>query len=63
MNVSNDKYITKCSFCKYATKSGCMVKPSAYNCKEANDEYWQYVQNNKNNLQTQKSLRPWDKKR
>lgn len=58
----NKQLKTKCSFCRYATRSGCMVTPSAYYCKAANDEYYQYLQSKKTAQQTQKSLRPWDKK-
>jgi hypothetical protein len=59
----NNQLKTKCSFCRYATKSGCMVMPTSYYCKEANDEYYQYLQSKKTNQPAQKSLRPWDKKR
>ena len=58
-----NKPLTKCSFCKYATKSGCMVTPTAYYCKEAADEYFRHFQSSKNAPQPQKSLRSWDKKR
>lgn len=51
----------KCSFCKYATPRGCMVTPNSYYCREASDEYYQYLHNNKTQV-TQKSFRPWDKK-
>ena len=61
--VNINKFKTKCNFCRYATQSGCMVTPSTYNCKAANDEYYQYINSNKTNQQTQKSLRPWDKTR
>ena len=57
-----NKRISKCSFCKYSTGSGCMVTPDSYYCKEANNEFYQYLQNNKINTQTQKSLRSWDRK-
>jgi hypothetical protein len=40
-----------------------MVTPSAYYCKAANDEYYQYLQSKKANQPTQKSFRPWDKKK
>ena len=53
----------KCSFCVYYTGSSCMVTPSAYYCKRATDEYYQYLQSRKNNQMKQKSLRPWDKKK
>lgn len=56
---------TKCNFCKYTTGRGCMVTPNSHYCKEAIDEYYQYLRS-KNNMTTtsaQKSLRSWDKKR
>jgi hypothetical protein len=40
-----------------------MVTPSAYYCKAANDEYYQYLQSKKANQPIQKSFRPWDKKK
>ena len=59
----NNQSKTKCSFCRYATYGGCMVTPNSYYCKEANDEYYQFLRNKKTNLPSQKSLRSWDKKR
>ena len=55
---------TKCSFCKYATSRGCMVTPNSYYCKEANDEYYQYLRNKNTGAKqpATKSLRSWDKK-
>lgn len=61
--MNNTQYKTKCSFCKYATSSGCMVTPSKYYCKEATDEYFQYIQKAKQNTIVQKSLRSWNKNR
>lgn len=54
----------KCSFCRYWTGRGCMVTPNSAYCKEANDEYYQYLRNKKIGAQqpAQKSLRAWDKK-
>ena len=52
--------LSKCSFCSYATHSGCMVTPNSYYCKKATDEYYQYLRNSKQ--PAVKSLRPWDKK-
>ena len=52
----------KCSFCKYATSRGCMVTPNSYYCKEANDEYYQYLRTKNVKQPVQKSLRSWDKK-
>lgn len=54
---------TKCSFCKYATRNGCMVTPNSYYCREANDEFYQFLKNKKVAQPAQKSLRSWDKKR
>lgn len=61
----NNQYKTKCSFCRYATQRGCMVTPNSHYCKEANDEYYQYLKsrNNTVNIPAQKSLRSWEKKR
>ena len=58
----NNQPKNKCSFCKYATSRGCMVTPNSYYCKEANDEYYQYLRTKNINQPVQKSLRPWDKK-
>lgn len=52
----------KCSFCRYWSGRSCMVTPNSYYCKQANDEYYQYLRLGKSALPTQKSLRPWDKK-
>lgn len=61
----NNQYKTKCSFCKYATNGGCMVTPNSHYCKEANDEYYQYIRSKGNTASqpAQRSLRSWDKKR
>ncbi len=59
--MANTK-LTKCNFCNYATGSGCMVTPNSYYCKKANEEYYQYMQNNKVGQTAQKSLRSWDRK-
>lgn len=53
--------LTKCNFCTYATKTGCMVTPNSYYCKKAADEYYQYIRSSKQNNSI-KSIRPWDKK-
>ena len=55
--------LTKCSFCRYSTKSGCMVTPNSYYCKEAIDEYYSHLKNRQSTQPTQKSLRSWDKKK
>jgi hypothetical protein len=39
-----------------------MVTPNSYYCKEANNEYYQYLQNKKVSQPAQKSLRSWDKR-
>lgn len=40
---------TKCDFCQYATRGsgsqkGCMVTPNSFYCKEANDEFYAWLQ-------------------
>ena len=53
----------KCDFCQYWTGRGCMVTPNSYYCREANNEYYQYLKNtNTNNRTSIKSFRKWDKK-
>ena len=59
--MSNKK--TKCDFCKRWTGRSCMVTPSPANCREANNEYYQYMQNKTAFAEPQKSLRSWDKNR
>jgi hypothetical protein len=39
-----------------------MVTPNSAYCKEANNEFYVYLQNKKQQP-IQKSLRPWDRKR
>lgn len=58
------KILNKCNFCKYATTGGCMVTPNSHYCREANDEFYQYLRNKKasNQQSAQKSLRTWDKR-
>ena len=58
----NNTRLSKCNFCKYHTKSGCMSTPNSYYCKEANNEYYQYLRDKKSVQFNQKILRPWDKK-
>ena len=58
--MNNQK--TKCSFCKYATQNGCMVTPNSHYCKEANDEFYQFLRNKKATQPPQKSLRSWDRR-
>lgn len=38
-----NKQYTKCDFCQYRTRSGCTVTPNAYNCREANNEFYAYL--------------------
>ena len=35
--------LTKCSFCKYFSGTVCMTKPDSFYCKEAINEYLQYI--------------------
>lgn len=56
----NGKRLTKCDFCRYWTGSGCRVTPNSRYCKEASDEYYQYLRGGVQ--QKQKSLRSWDKR-
>ena len=62
MMIASQK--TKCSFCRYFSGRSCMVTPNSYYCKEASDEYYQYLRNKNTNSKqpVQKSLRSWDKK-
>ena len=53
--------LSKCNFCSYATKSGCMVTPNSYYCKKATDEYYQYIKGGQQSKPA-KSLRPWDRR-
>lgn len=41
--MSNLKKLTKCSFCKYKTPSGCAVKPDSYYCREAQAEFYAHL--------------------
>ena len=52
---------TKCDFCRYATKSGCMVTPNSAYCREATDELYRYLREGKTVTKV-KSLRSWDRK-
>lgn len=58
---NSNSFKNKCSFCQYATQSGCTVTPNSYYCRKATDEYYQYLQHSKPNQSTQKSLRSWAK--
>ena len=55
MNSKSTK-LTRCSFCRYWSGSSCMVTPSSYYCKDANDEYYQYINNNKYNTQVKEQI-------
>lgn len=57
-----NKLKSKCSFCRYATGSGCMVTPNSYYCREAIDEYYKYLKQKQVVQPAQKSLRSWDRK-
>ena len=58
--VNKQAKLTKCNFCRYWTGSSCRVVPNSAYCKEALDEYYQYLRGGK--LSKQKSLRSWDKR-
>jgi hypothetical protein len=63
MNVEKElimRKLTKCSFCSYATQTGCMVTPNSYYCKKANDEYYAYIRGTTRQTPV-KSLRPWQR--
>ena len=59
----NNQNKTKCAFCKYFSGSGCMATPNSAYCREATDEYYQYIKDKNAKQPAQKSLRSWDKKR
>ena len=62
-NQKTRKNVTKCDLCMYHTGHSCMVTPSKYTCKNANDEYYQYIRQTNNSASVaSKSLRPWDKR-
>jgi hypothetical protein len=58
--MANSK--TKCDFCRHWTGRSCMVTPNSHYCKEANDEFYQFLKNKKVAQPAQKSLRPWDRR-
>ena len=41
------KKLVKCDFCKYKSPSGCMTKPDSWYCKDATNELYQYLANQK----------------
>lgn len=55
-------YKSKCNFCRYWTGRSCMATPNSAYCREATDEYYQYLKSRNTTQQPQKSLRSWDKK-
>ena len=59
MNVK--RQYTKCDFCKYRSANTCMAKTDSHYCKEALNEFYAYL--NKNKQQPTKSLRPWERKK
>ena len=52
----------KCDFCRFWSGRSCMTIPNSHYCRDATNEYYQYIQHNKSIQPTQKSLRAWDKK-
>lgn len=58
----NTQIKNKCSFCRYWTGSSCMAKPNSAYCREATEEYYQYIKNKNVKQPAQKSLRSWDKR-
>lgn len=59
--MNTKQQYTKCDFCKYKSGRTCMVKPDSYYCKDALNEFYAYL--NKNKQQPTKSLRPWERKK
>lgn len=41
------KKLIKCDFCCHYTKSGCTVTPNQYNCKEATNEFYAWLNSRK----------------
>ena len=58
----NNQIKNKCSFCRYFSGSSCMAKPNSVYCREATEEYYQYIKNKNAKQPAQKSLRSWDKR-
>ena len=42
-----DKRYTKCDFCQYHTKTGCMMTQNSYYCKNATDEFYRWLERQK----------------
>lgn len=40
---------TACDFCTYHTMSGCMVKPNSHYCYQAKSEFFNWLEQQKNN--------------
>lgn len=54
------KKLTKCDFCKYKSPSGCNAKPDSYYCKDALNEFYAYLNKNKQtNTQKPRGKYPW----
>lgn len=39
----SNNYKTKCDFCQYHTRSGCMAKPDSNYCNQAKNEFYAYL--------------------
>ena len=59
--MNTKQQYTKCDFCKYKSGRTCMAKPDSHYCKDALNEFYAYL--NKNKQQPTKSLRPWERKK
>ena len=58
----NTQIKNKCAFCKYFSGSSCMARPNSAYCRDAADEYYQYLKGKNNKQPIQKSFRSWDKR-
>lgn len=58
--MQNNKRKTKCDFCTYKTSSGCMVTPDSAYCAKAKEEYFAWLNNQKQ--PAIKTLRKWDRR-
>lgn len=43
------KQYTKCDFCSFHTASGCSARPDSHYCKEALDEFYAWLREQKGN--------------
>ena len=59
--MNTKQQYTKCNFCRYWSGHGCMVTPDSHYCRDALNEFYAYL--NKNKQQPTKSLRPWDRRK